>query len=486
MKYDEAPEMLIIPDRKQLEALYGNIEVRRERIADLTLRGAVLTPFCSYWRNEESTFLYHTIRQESARGDLRLFEILEHLSKPAGERSMLELSTPAISLLCEMLPWLAEHQFLIPPGRDPSVHLAALRKSSYFAETSIRTLYLFLTHECNLRCAYCYKDSHITAGQMSDVMARKGLSLFEEIMEGSHPVIIFYGGEPMLNWDVISSLIREIRGKKSFQWSGATIELFTNATLIAKDQAKALRDFGVLPVVSIDGLSRHHDAFRLTKSGKGTWKETLRGYDLMKESGLEPAVSCVLGGHNIRDLREILVFFHERLGAESVRFRPITGLSPDAPSALRGEELLNELIQVLPLLRERGIEDNIFCELMALMKAGRCRFRSCGAYGGQIVVMPDGSVGPCVNLTEKYSHLWGKLRSPGISQKIRKSPLTTRWLRRSPPFLERCVKCIGLGVCGGGCGEQALVTRGAIEENDQRQCGMMPGLIKLVVERTAK
>ncbi len=112
-------------------------------------------------------------------------------------------------------------------------------------------------------------------------------------------------------------------------------------------------------------------------------------------------------------------------------------------------------------------------------------FFYCEAMGGQVALMPDGSVGPCINCAEDYLQIWGKLGDPGLHERLMAGELTSQWLRRSPLFRDECEPCIGLGNCGGGCPHEAFTKTGSLDGGDARHCSTHPLLTKWAVELLA-
>ncbi len=93
--------------------------------------------------------------------------------------------------------------------------------------------------------------------------------------------------------------------------------------------------------------------------------------------------------------------------------------------------------------------------------------KDCGAIGNQIVVAPDGSIGPCHGFlyNKKYFH-----NSISTYNEISINPDFIEWSKRFPLNMDECKDCVAIGICGGGCPYQAYVSKGSIWELDERMC----------------
>lgn len=136
------------------------------------------------------------------------------------------------------------------------------------------TYFLFLTNECNLRCDYCYatKVPLVMSDETLD-QVKRFITRDEDLRLGDHDVDIhFFGGEPTLRWDQLQKFVTEfsrfyegLYGRK-IKWG-----MTTNATLLNKARLAFMKEYGITPLLSIDGRPNTHNLHRKTVSGGGSF-----------------------------------------------------------------------------------------------------------------------------------------------------------------------------------------------------------------------
>ncbi|MDQ7824261.1 MAG: radical SAM protein [Candidatus Eremiobacteraeota bacterium] len=489
-------EILVKAGRREKSALYGNIgaeapppQLSRHAIEQSALH-LVLSPFVHFWKKRERAFAFHSLLLKRIYGDPALYVLLQFLSREPTTRSLEHLEPHARNALARYIPALVESSFLVTASPDPLRILDAYRSHPSVSRPDFQVMYLLLTHLCNLKCHYCFfvptPSRAYAHPSMDRDTARLSVELFDRVLGRSpvSPVVILYGGEPLLNWDTLAyavKLIRSMERRGAFGGREVTIELFTNATLVTNAMAGFFKKHGVLPLVSLDGFKHHHDKMRLESSGKGSYERALRGFSMMRRQGIEPAVGCTLGPHNIDDLEEIACFFKETLGVGDIRIFAVRGLPGDNPYELPPPVMTGRLISLWKSPWGPHLEEILPSGILSSLAGERCTFHSCDT-AVQLSVMPDGSAGPCINLAEEFQCLWGNVRDAGIAEAMLKGGMSTRWRKRSPLNDDKCLPCIGLALCGGGCAHDAWSKTGSPDEKDERQCRTIPPLVRWAVE----
>jgi uncharacterized protein len=379
-----------------------------------------------------------------------------------------------------LLARLSENKLVFPLSENPDHDdYCQIRKGLNCANIGI--LYLLMTDACNFSCSYCYIESGMPENHVSSTMsletAEKGIDLFAQVLRNNHdqvdPQIIIYGGEPLLNFSVLSKSMEYVAQLKM---SGAlpentTITLNTNGSLIDEKIADALKEVDNLDVaISLDGPEDVHDACRKYHSGKGTFADTLRGSSLLLDRGISTGFSCTITKHNLDNLYEVSRWFVEEFGVKSFGFNIlIDGPGMDDIKGDRDsytQETASQIIRCFQYFREAGIhEDRIMRKVNAFIE-GFIYFYDCGGCGQQIVISPQGKVGTCQAYcgNEKYFVNIDDGFDP------HSHPIWDEWRHRSPLFMEQCKNCIALSVCGGGCPYSANVRSGSIWEIDESYC----------------
>ncbi len=167
-------------------------------------------------------------------------------------------------------------------------------------------LILSLTHDCNLRCIYCYARGGEKKEYMSYSTARKAIEAYYH--DGLK--VQFTGGEPLLNYRLGSRISERYDLRFSLQ---------TNATLLTAEKIEELSELGVKIGVSLDGAAEVNDFLRPYANGRGSTKDVLRAMMLLKGLGVRYGITCVVTTYNQNRLKEI-VDIAQMFGAGSISF----------------------------------------------------------------------------------------------------------------------------------------------------------------------
>jgi uncharacterized protein len=188
---------------------------------------------------------------------------------------------------------------------------------------------------CNLDCHYCY---YLKKGKLYP----KGASfrMPDDILEDyivqhidAYPedVIRFswHGGEPTLLGLAYFRRIVELQNKNKPSDQRIINGMQTNGTLLDEDLCRFLADEGFAVGISLDGPQEIHDKYRLTKDQKSTFEDTMRGYRLLQQHGVNCDILCVVNAHNVQYPIEVYRFFKE-IEAPYVSFLPMVEQEPMA------------------------------------------------------------------------------------------------------------------------------------------------------------
>ncbi|MCX6571692.1 MAG: anaerobic sulfatase maturase [Candidatus Aminicenantes bacterium] len=192
---------------------------------------------------------------------------------------------------------------------------------------------------CNLACRYCYYLGKGPSGPESGPV-RMPEDLLEDyivqhIAASPDEVIRFswHGGEPtVLGVDYFRRIV-EIQ--RTHRPAGRTIAngMQTNGTLLDEEWGRFLAAEGFAVGISLDGPRELHDRYRLTRDGRSTFDETMRGYGILRRHGVPTDILCVVGANNVGHPAEVYGFFKE-IGASYVTFLPLVEPRLDAPGGV--------------------------------------------------------------------------------------------------------------------------------------------------------
>ena len=273
--------------------------------------------------------------------------------------------------------------------------------------------------------------------------ARRAAEVDGEQGQGNQWTLIFYGGEPTLNYSALEAAARRAR---DLAFPGELkISMVTNGTLLDDSIVRLVKECDIDVSVSLDGPREVTDHSRNT----GTYDRTLTGFRLLRDSGLRPGISCTLPASSLDEFEGILDWLLATgVSGLGFNFMARPGSGYDSPEyCFRATTLL---IQAFKTFRERGIyEDRIMRKVRAFAEQRVYPF-DCAACGGhQVVVAPDGQVGIChAYLGSRHTFVGSVHDRTFIPEE---HEVWREWSRRSPLNIPICSKCSCLGICGGGC-----------------------------------
>lgn len=426
--------------------------------------------FLHEYEVEKTIVMYHAISQELMYGKPLLSSILHAFdSKKTIAEALGSFSHADRAEVRRTIQLLVKKSFLVEDAGQDLILIADLQ-AKMPAGPEFSTLYLVLTEECNFDCKYCFiKDgktecTRARKERMTLEVAKQGIDLF---LKNAHPGqcnIVFYGGEPLGNREILKYAIEYLKERKR-ELPDLTLEITTNGSLITEDMARYLSDNGVVVAVSIDGPQKIHDSVRIDKLGNGTFDRVIEGYMLSKKAGCTTGISCTIGEHNIDVLEELTEYFVADLEVDFLDFNLVDLAGGDWQDTLNAEYVAEKLIRAYETALAAGIEVGVIGRKVAAFVEKEFRFFDCAGCGREIVVRPDGQVGPCHGFfgTDQFF-------SQARGRDLKKDPTFVEWARRSPVSMDLCLRCEAIAICGGGCPHNAYIYTGNIQSVDNVNC----------------
>ncbi len=353
-------------------------------------------------------------------------------------------------------------------------------------EPAISICYFILSEQCNLACKYCFlgnndqnKRHNFSLQNMSVETADKAIEFFIRQMKASgldtednQAAIIFYGGEPMVNYDVLKYVANKINSLRSVEkcLKNAEMSMVTNGLLLTEDRIKELQKLGVSIAISIDGVTEEANAMRVDVAGKPVFSRILDTLNKCKALGANVSLSMTLSEETVKDTQNVLKLIDE-YGIKSLGFNIMmssdTFVLPQSYNEVAAQFIIDEFVE----LRKRGIyEDRMMRKLKAFTKAS-VYFSDCGATGGgQIVISPNGQVGVCHGCLFDKKYFVSNISDDNFI--AIDDPTFIEWSKLTPLNNEECYSCPALGICGGGCPINAmnLKPENTIHSIDERFC----------------
>lgn len=351
---------------------------------------------------------------------------------------------------------------------------------------AVNVCYMILSEQCNLACKYCFlgnndceKRSNFLLENMSVEIAEKAIKFFiRQIkesgldMEENKPVLIFYGGEPLVNFNVLEYVAERINELRSEERCIRNIEMsmVTNGLLLDEARVSRLRELGVAIAISIDGFTEEANNMRVDLAGNPVFSRILNKLDLCKKMGVDVSLSVTLSEETIKSTKDILKLV-DAYGVKAFGFNIMmssdTFVLPQSYNEAAAQFIIDEFIE----LRERGIyEDRMMRKLKSFSKA-QVYFSDCAATaGGQIVIAPNGRVGICHGCLHDKQYFVAHINDDAFIAV--KDDNFIEWSQLTPINHDECLDCPALGICGGGCPVNAMHLKpgNTIHSIDERFC----------------
>ena len=323
----------------------------------------------------------------------------------------------------------------------------------------VKALCLNIAHDCNLACKYCFASQGDYGGVKRELMsfdvAKRAVD-FLISMSGprQHCEIDFFGGEPLLNWDVVKQTVEYIESIQEKHGKIFKLTLTTNGMLLTQDKIDYVNEHDMSLVLSLDGRKDVHNSMRPSSGGRDTYETVAKNLvnAVKQREGREYYVRGTYTHNNLDFCKDVEAM--SDLGFEHLSMEPVVG--EDGAYVLRPEDMPiieKEYEKLADLYLERqlagwGEKFNFFHFRMDLYR-GPCmakRLRGCGAGHEYMAVVPNGDIYPCHQYVGKDGYVIGTvfdgLKNYDIPTQFRNTHVFTK---------ETCAKCWAKFFCSGGC-----------------------------------
>lgn len=306
----------------------------------------------------------------------------------------------------------------------------------------LRSVYLKLTDECNLRCKYCYASS----GKPSDTLTIKVLRrILKEISEISKSVeYVLSGGEPLLHPHALDF------AEEAFA-AGNAVQILTNGALInTDDMAKRIAAVTNLVKISVDGSTAKIHAI---SRGKDNYNQVINGIELLIRHGANVQVAMTVTKKNVHDLANMSERWGSRLALQPL-FKAGRGKGK-TNEALTGEEYyraMDAVENIAPM-------GNVATVLEGLRGRG---VKKCALADREISISETGDVYPC-QLLHAPEFLAGNIHADTLPDIYFKKPVLPKLRNVNVDTIEECSRCPIRLICAGGCRARDYYESGSIE-----------------------
>lgn len=375
-------------------------------------------------------------------------------------------------------------------AEDPYAYIAKTRPNR---DSVVKAMCLHIAHDCNLRCKYCFAETGSYEGPRGMMSLEVGKQAIDYLIKASghrkNLEIDFFGGEPLMNFDVVKGIVEYARSIEKEHGKNFRFTITTNGILLDEAKKEYInKEMGNI-VLSIDGRKCVNDAMRIRVDGTGSYDAIVPRFQDMAESRNQDNyyVRGTFTRKNL-DFKEDVLHLAD-LGFKQISVEPVVA-SADTDYMFREEDLPTLYQQYEELAAEyvkRKKEGNgfQFFHFMVDLTGGPCilkRLSGCGAGHEYVAVSPDGDIYPCHQFVGNEDMKLGNVKDQdkGLKQEI------SDMFRDSNIYTKpACQNCFAKFYCSGGCPANAVQYGGGINEPLKMSCDLMRKRLECAVYCTA-
>lgn len=333
----------------------------------------------------------------------------------------------------------------------------------------VKALCLHIAHTCNLNCSYCFASQGKYHGEHALMSFEVGKQALDFLVSNSgtrrNLEVDFFGGEPLMNFDVVKKLVEYARSIEKEHNKNFRFTLTTNGVLIDDDVIDfANREMSNV-VLSLDGRKEIHDRFRVDYAGNGSWDNIVPKFQKLVEArgGKDYYMRGTFTHANpdfLNDIQQML-----DLGFSELSMEPVVCAAGD-PSELTEEDktiVLDQYEKLAEHMLKRDEEGKpfTFYHYMIDLTGGPCiykRISGCGSGTEYMAVTPTGELYPCHQFVgeEKFKlgDIWNGVSNTAIQDEFMECNVYSR---------PECRECWAKLYCSGGCAANAYHSTGSVK-----------------------
>ena len=332
----------------------------------------------------------------------------------------------------------------------------------------VKALCLHVAHTCNLNCSYCFASQGKYHGDRAVMSYEVGKQALDFLIENSgtrrNLEVDFFGGEPLMNFQVVKDLVAYARSIEKEKGKNFRFTLTTNGVLVDEDVIDFANRECANVVLSLDGRKEIHDRYRVDFAGQGSWEKIVPKFQRFVEARGDKdyymrGTFTHANPDFLNDIKKML-----ELGFNELSMEPVV-CSEDDPSRLTAEDLeivmkQYEELAFLMLERDKAGKPFTFYHYMIDLTGGPCiykRISGCGSGTEYMAVTPWGDLYPCHQFVGeerfKLGDIWNGVTNTAIQGEFASCNVYAH---------KECKDCWARLYCSGGCAANAYHATGSV------------------------
>ncbi|WP_167954974.1 thioether cross-link-forming SCIFF peptide maturase [Anaerosporobacter faecicola] len=337
-------------------------------------------------------------------------------------------------------------------------------------ETVVKALCLHIAHDCNLACRYCFAEEGEYKGHRELMSYEVGKQALDFLIKNSgsrrNLEVDFFGGEPLMNWQVVKDLVAYGREQEKLHNKNFRFTLTTNGLLLNDDIIEFANKEMANIVLSVDGRKEIHDKMRPSRNGKGSYDLIMPKFEKVAETRNQTNyyVRGTFTRNNLDFSNDVLHLAD--LGFKQISVEPVVSL-PEEPYSIREEDLpqiyeeYDKLAKEMIKRKKEGKGFNFF-HFMIDLTGGPCvakRLSGCGSGTEYLAVTPWGDLYPCHQFVGEEEFLLGN-----VFEGIKNTDCRDEFKLCNVYAKDKCRDCFARFYCSGGCAANSYKFHGKIND----------------------
>lgn len=345
-------------------------------------------------------------------------------------------------------------------------------------QSPVKAMCLHVSHDCNLRCKYCFADEGAYHNRRELMSAEVGKSAIDFLIQNSghrrNLEVDFFGGEPLMNFSVVKDIVLYAREQEKIHDKNFRFTITTNGLLLNDENISFINKNMSNVVLSLDGTKETNDRVRCRIDGSGSYDSIVPKLQRVAESRNQDNyyVRGTFTKYNLHFAKDVLHLAD--LGFKQTSVEPVV-CDENEDYAITKEDLpiiFDEYERLVDeyLKRKKAGNGFNFFHFMIDLDQGPCvikRLSGCGAGCEYLAVAPNGDLYPCHQFvgTEAYKmgNIYGGIQRPDLRKTFESCNVYTK---------PKCKDCFAKFYCSGGCMANACLLNGNINEPHEISCEM--------------
>ena len=342
----------------------------------------------------------------------------------------------------------------------------------------VKALCLNISHNCSLRCEYCFADGGSYSGERMNMSKEVALKAIDFLVARSgsrrNLEVDFFGGEPLLNMDVVKETVKYARSIEGRHGKNFRFTITTNAYALSDEDIEFFNKEMYNVVLSIDGRKDVHNRVRKTAGGQDSFDKIVENALRFRKSRGDKQyyIRGTFTSFN-KDFATDALYLND-LGFDQISLEPV--VLPQSHRLAISEQDVPQLVEQYEILAKEYIERRKtekwfnFFHFMIDVSGGPCeskRLVGCGAGNEYLAISPDGKIYPCHQFVGEEQFLMGNvdegITRPEIRDQFGKCNVYTK---------EACKDCFARFYCSGGCMANSYKFHHTINDTYEVSCEM--------------